>query len=184
MKKSLLSILMVGGLLWASPVWANTGETTLPETSKKAALYKISADKDLRTGRTQASIEGYEKALALNPGLEAAYFNLAIAHYTERNIPQAADALEKLLRISPNDAEAHYNLACLQIYQQDVSNATGRLEHALKCCQPNSPLWEQIAGCLTFVKQLKTLDPPAQAAVFALLQKGLDPMPLPSRQAN
>ena len=74
-----------------------TGMTPFAYASAAAreVVLKKSADALLRNGRSERAILLYKKVLEKDPSLEAAYFNLAIAFYSEHRINEARLALKK-----------------------------------------------------------------------------------------
>ncbi|MBI2094842.1 MAG: tetratricopeptide repeat protein [Candidatus Omnitrophica bacterium] len=165
----MLFLLMAVGAL-ALPVNAWSGE--------HAAVYKSLGDDLLRRGNAEAAIEHYQKAAALDPASTALYFNLAVAHYTGRDIPRATAALEKLVSLDPGDAEAQYNLACLYLYQRNTDAARRHFERAKTCCElkKDSFLGGLAVKNLEFINELGRLDPSAQGLFFLLLRNGLPPL--------
>ncbi len=140
----------------------------LPE---KALQHKEIADSYLRQRKTAIAITEYKKALELAPSSTAVYFNLAIAHYADKNFREAALALEKLVSIDCKDVEAQYNLACLRLSEGNLENALLHLEQAKTCCPSASEFAPLISNAFEFIGKVKTMDGQAQQALFLLLQQ-------------
>ncbi len=62
------------------------------------------------------AIDCYEKAFAIDPTQENAFFNLAIAQLNDQQIEAAIENLKNTLKLNPNHAKAHRQLG--QILQQ------------------------------------------------------------------
>lgn len=150
------------------------------KVASKATDSKILGDHYLRDGKTSSAISEYQKALKINPKSGAAYFNLAIAFYTERNIDGAISALEEVVKLDPSDIEARYNLACLKLYQRKIDNAKIHFEKAKECCPQNSSFIPLIQQGLDFVNDLEKTDSSTQALALFLMQlgEGLNPAPV------
>jgi len=121
------------------------------------AEYKETGDNYLRSGESALAVGEYKKALELNPNSTAVCFNLAIAHYKERNLKETISTLEKLVQLDPSDTEAYYNLGCLKLYQKNFEAACNYFQKA------------QAWDTLEFVGKLKTLDPQTQDAILVSL---------------
>lgn len=143
------------GLTMIAGAWVFFGSTSA--YCQTFGEYKKTGDGYLRSGQSALAIGEYKKALALDSGSTAVYFNLAIAHYKERNLKETTTALEEVVRLDPNDAEAYYNLGCLKLYGRDFEAARDcfRKSHA--------------EDALELVGKLKNLDPQTQDAVLLSL---------------
>lgn len=137
---------------------------------------KIKGDVYLRRGQFASAAAQYEKALASNPSLLHAYFNLAIAYYALKDVERAVQTLEKLVKLDPEDAEAQYNLACLSLYREDLRKARSHFEKARCCPQRDARFVTLIQQGLEFLDQLETSDPSTQGLAFYLLRNGLAPL--------
>jgi tetratricopeptide (TPR) repeat protein len=69
-----------------------------------------------------------KKAVALDPRLAKAHFQLGVLYGDEGRYPEAISALEEAVRLEPSMAQAHYRLA--QAYRR-----TGREELAAKALE-------------------------------------------------
>lgn len=61
-----------------------------------------------RRGKLDLAVEYAHKALALNPGSDLAYFQIAKACRTKEDWKGVADALEKAITINSSKAQYHY----------------------------------------------------------------------------
>jgi tetratricopeptide (TPR) repeat protein len=138
---------------------------------EKALQHKGIADSYLRQGKTALAITEYKKALEIDPSSTATYFNLAIAHNTDKNFKETASALEKLVSIDFKDVEAQYNLACLRLSEGNLEKALFHLEQAKTCCASTSEFAPLILNAFEFVDKVKTMDGHVQQALFLLLQQ-------------
>lgn len=149
-------------------------------SSQEVIQHKVLADQHLQEGKNALAIEGYQKTIKLEPAYSAAYFNLAIAAYAEKDIQTAIDALEAFLNINPQDTEAHYNLACLRLYQHKLDEAQLHFDRAKLYSQGDSLFLPRIQQGLDCLKDLTKSDSSTQAlALFLIqLQAGLSPSPV------
>lgn len=159
-------------------VYPSSGWSKIVPASK-AIDSKILGDHYLRQGNARLAIEEYKKGVTLNPSSTATYFNLSIAYFSEKNLPEAISALDKLLQLDSHDTEAWYNLACLKLYEGKLEEAALYLKKAYFCCDSSS-FATKIDSAFEYIKELSTLPSPAQAlALFTLqLQQGLTPTPV------
>ncbi len=127
---------------------------------------KALADSQLRKGETLSAIENYKKAITANPSFKEAYFNLAIAYYQNRNIPETTACLEKLVQLDPNDYEAYYNLACFKLYGRDIETARSHFLKAKSCCSADPEFKPLIENALEFTSKINELDPPVRDAIL------------------
>ena len=79
----------------------------------------------LELGDTGQARQQLERALALEPTMETAYFNLFRTERADHHLPAAADALRGCLRCNPFDAKAMTYLAALSLEQ--APDAAGAL---------------------------------------------------------
>jgi tetratricopeptide (TPR) repeat protein len=79
----------------------------------------------------------YERALALDPGLAAAWTNLGSLLAEVGDLDGARDHFEQALRCDPEQPEAHANLAELALRQGDHDVAIAGYRQVLRC----SPDW-------------------------------------------
>jgi tetratricopeptide (TPR) repeat protein len=101
------------------------------------------AEQGLRDGRTAAAAAAYRKALALEPGLADAWFNLAWLHRAERDFSAALDAYGHAIAAGVDRPEdAHVNRAAIlsdHLYRSDEAEAELRAALALNEC--HLPAW-------------------------------------------
>ena len=128
--------------------------------------YKEAGDNYLRSGKSALAIGEYKKALELNSGSTAVYFDLAIAYYKERNLKETISSLERIVQLDPNDYEAYYNLGCLKLYGRNFEAACDCFKKAQACCSTNQDFACAIEDTLAFVGKLKTLDPQTQNTIL------------------
>lgn len=81
-----------------------------------------------RIGRTEAAIQDFARAAALNPRLLLAHFNMGVALGTMGRYADAADALTRALSIDPYNAPAHYHLALALAAAQRLDQARREYE--------------------------------------------------------
>jgi len=74
-------------------------------------------------------VTAYQKAIELDPGLQAAYANLGVAYYQLGEFDRAASQYKKALELDPEDIEVTYNLGAL--YLQQALSAEGQYDPEL-----------------------------------------------------
>lgn len=174
-----LVFLAFAGILFLGTLPAALCDTPArSEPGTEYLLHKQKADGLFLNNRVFQAIGEYHKALEINPASTAAYFNLAIAYYSRRDIRAAAWALRRLTTLDPRDEEALYNLACLCLYQRQTEKAKLYFEKARNCCEEKSSFVPRIEESLAFIQVLEKTDPSAKELLFQLLRKGLAPISL------
>jgi len=90
-------------------------------------------------GQWAQAITAYQKAIELDPNLQAAYANLGVTYYQQQQFDLAASQYEKALELNPEDGDVAYNLGALYLQQAlrggepntDLLNrAVSQLQHA------------------------------------------------------
>ncbi|MBI4549411.1 MAG: tetratricopeptide repeat protein [Candidatus Omnitrophica bacterium] len=163
-------------LIWITAIFllfSLSGTARADERMPEWLCQKRAGDTCLRAGNAADAVGAYRAALRLNPESAETWFNLAIAHYSQKDISSAAGALENLLRLDPEDAEARYNLACLLVYLGDKEGAFRNFESARNKVDFNSALSKYIEQGLEFLRQLEEATPSAQDLILFLLAQGL-----------
>jgi len=99
--------------------------------AKVENLYREAKEAQAR-GDQAAAVAKYESILKIAPRLGAAYNNLGLLYFQQRNFQQAADILEKGLKVDPKMSSASALLG-ISLYQLGkYSEARPRLEAALR----------------------------------------------------
>lgn len=93
-----------------------------------------------QAGQWDQAIAAYQKAIELDPNLQAAYANLGVTYYQQQQFDLAASQYEKALELNPEDGDVAYNLGALYLQQAlsqggepntDLLNrAVSQLQHA------------------------------------------------------
>lgn len=109
------------------PVAAQSGGTD----PKIENLYQEAKEAQAR-GDSAAAIAKYQSILKISPRLGAAYNNLGLLYFQQRDFQQAADILEKGLKVDPKMASASALLGISLYELGKYSDARPRLEAALR----------------------------------------------------
>ena len=64
-------------------------------------------------GRDEEAIEGFRKALAIDPGFALAWNGLSMAQRNRGDLDAAIEAARKLVELEPDDPLSHTNLSIL-----------------------------------------------------------------------
>ena len=62
-------------------------------------------------GRVDEAIEGYRRALEVDPAFELAWNGLSVAYRRKGDLDAAIDAAQKLVELAPDDPLSHTNLS-------------------------------------------------------------------------
>lgn len=79
-------------------------------------------------GQLSSAIEAYRKAIALEPQLLDAHYNLHAALIDSKNLKPAIASLEKVTQLNPQDFDAIFTLGLLQDYQGHADMAKSLFE--------------------------------------------------------
>ncbi len=151
-----------------------------PISISNALTPKKEGDRLLKMGNVEDAIIAYRKALAIDPSLANAWFNLAIACYNKRDLDGAASALETLIQYSPSDTEALYNLGCLHLYRGDLAQGRKYFIKAMvreRCKATPSALSPLITKAMEFFRFFHSCSVEQQHHLLRLMQDGLEPIP-------
>ena len=85
----------------------------------------------MKKGDCEKAVQEYEKAIAGNPNLAAAYYNLGNSYNAKGMFDEAIAQYEKALAINPDVAEAHNNLGNAYYRTGNYSAASDHFERAL-----------------------------------------------------
>jgi tetratricopeptide (TPR) repeat protein len=105
-----------------------------------------------REGRTEESVEYFQRALEVNPRHVLSLDNLGNAYRVQKKWSEARRVLERALEISPEDPEANYSLGMVFAETNDTAAAREHLQRALKA-RPNYPEALNNLGVLALVTQ-------------------------------
>ena len=85
-------------------------ETLVQQFPQSAILFNIQGAVLKGLGQLDASVEAYNKALAIKPDYAEAYNNMGNALKEQGKLEEAIEAYNKALAIKPDYAEAYYNM--------------------------------------------------------------------------
>ncbi|MDA7479691.1 tetratricopeptide repeat protein, partial [Planktomarina temperata] len=100
-------------------------ETLVKQFPKSATLFNIQGAVLKGLGQFVASVEAYNKALAIKPDYAQAYNNMGVTLQEQGKLEEAIEAYNKALAIKPDFAEAYYNMG-VTLKEQ------GKLEEAIE----------------------------------------------------
>ena len=111
-------------------------------------------------GKLEDTVTAYQQAIALDPNLTKAHYNLGYVYYEQGKLEDAIAQLQQAIALDPNLAPAHYNLACIYSLKNEQTPAIEWLQKAIALDQS------------TIIEQSKTdsdLDNIRQSAEFQQL---------------
>jgi tetratricopeptide (TPR) repeat protein len=117
-------------LFWAFTVhsaWVRYGEVCRHRALERFEQGALSAE----AGRPVEAIEHLEAALALDPGLGPAHYNLGVVLERLGRTEEAAREYRSAVALDPGDAEARNNLGLLLLEQGALEAAEGHLRAAM-----------------------------------------------------
>ena len=100
-------------------------ETLIPQFPQSATLFNIQGAALKGLGQLDASVEAYNKALAIKPDYAEAYNNMGVTLQEQDKLEEAIEAYNKSLAIMPDNAEAYNNMG-ITLKEQD------KLEEAIE----------------------------------------------------
>ncbi|AII88011.1 tetratricopeptide repeat protein [Planktomarina temperata] len=99
--------------------------TLVQQFPQSAILFNIQGAVLKGLGQLDASVEAYNKALAIKPDNADAYNNMGVTLQEQGKLEEAIEAYNKALAIKPNYAEAYYNMG-------NALKDQGKLEEAIE----------------------------------------------------
>jgi tetratricopeptide (TPR) repeat protein len=102
-----------------------------------------------------AALELFQKAVAINPKLKDAQFNLGTLYLRLGDLDSAAKAYQDTLTADPNHTLAHYNLGAIYMEKGNNEKALFHFQQALK--NPSSLI--DVKAAEKFIIDLKTKTP-------------------------
>lgn len=102
------------------------------ESPKDALMHREKADKALREGRYEESIEEYKKAIELDADSAELHHALGLAYLKLGDRTKAIDAFKEAIRLKPGWAEAHYDLGGAHYEVGEYETAATSFEEAIR----------------------------------------------------
>jgi tetratricopeptide (TPR) repeat protein len=126
-----LAFLLPIGTVFCAPILVEAQSTAVANDRRVNQLYREAKDAQTR-GDQAGAIAKYKSILQIAPGLAAAYNNLGLLYFQQREYRQAIAVLEKGLKIHPEMPSASAVLG-ISLYEiGDYKQARPRLEAALR----------------------------------------------------
>ena len=89
------------------------------------------------------AISAYKKALAIDPNLTKAHYNLGLAYCKKDKLDEAISEYKETLAIDPNFSNAHNNLGVAYYYKENFKLAIIHLDKAAELgCRVDTRLVE------------------------------------------
>ncbi|MEK6531885.1 MAG: tetratricopeptide repeat protein [Deltaproteobacteria bacterium] len=98
-----------------------------------------------------AAIEGYKKAVEINPNYALAYYSMGLVFDRMNNVRDAADAFEKAVKAAPSYSDAHFELGKAFLKQRQNARALKAFEKVVEL----APESEFARSSKEFIKLLK-----------------------------
>jgi protein O-mannosyl-transferase len=102
-----------------------------------------------RRGELEEAIRSFEKALARNPTLSEAHFNLANVLALQGRFSEATAHFEEAVRIKPNYAQAYHNLGKVWAAQNQLDKAIDLFRRALQIEPESAEAHQSLAIALS-----------------------------------
>ena len=111
-------------------------ETLAKQFPQSAILFNIQGVILNGLGRHDASVEAYNKALAIKPDYAEAQYNVGVTLQDQGKLEEGIEAYNKALAIKPDNAEAYNNMGDALIYQGKLEEGIEAYKKAL-AIKPN-----------------------------------------------
>lgn len=102
-----------------------------PNLVNNTGYYKLGKALE-QSGNIEAAINCYEKAIAGEKGLIAAFYDLGDIYLRQRKLDQAQSIYEKILAVQPTEARAQYKLGTLYLQKKDFEAAIASFHQTIK----------------------------------------------------
>ncbi|MEK6982485.1 MAG: tetratricopeptide repeat protein [Candidatus Micrarchaeota archaeon] len=104
---------------------------------------------DYEEGEYANAILSYGSALEINPNIQEAYFNRALAIFMDGDSKKSLSDFDEFLNINKKDYRAYNNRACMYIEEKEYKKAECDLKAAIEIC-PDNPLILHNLGLVHF----------------------------------
>ncbi len=140
MKRSILSLMLAGALLFGFYGYSGAGEyRKITEAQLKEALkHEIRANKLDDEGKLDEAIKEYEESLELNPYSISCLFNLGLAYLKAGRNAEAIYTYQRAIDLAPDDAELYKLLGIAFIKNGEREKAIAAWEKSL-ALDPDQP---------------------------------------------
>ncbi|CAN5816742.1 hypothetical protein BH20ACI3_BH20ACI3_10040 [soil metagenome] len=102
------------------------------ESHKDALMHREKAEKALREGRYEESVEEYKKAIELDADSAELHHALGLAYLKLGDRTKAIDAFKEAIRLKPGWAEAHYDIGGAHYEVGEYETAATSFEGAVR----------------------------------------------------
>jgi Flp pilus assembly protein TadD len=126
-----------------------------------------------RQGRHDDAVSAYERAIAAEPGMAEAHYNLGVAHRARGRMDQAAECWRRAIQLRPDFIAAHNNLGSALLELGQIDQAIAAHRRALELDPRSLPALINLGNAL---RQAGRPDDAAQVYRGALALKPDDPM--------
>lgn len=89
-------------------------------------------------GNYPAAIQAYKKALALDPDLSSAYYNLALAHFENGELGQALATVNQALIMDPDNGRYLYGRGWILLQGYGADRAAADFQRAAELGNPDA----------------------------------------------
>lgn len=103
-----------------------------------------------RTGKTDAAIRQYIRAVEADDSYERAFYNLGLAYYSSGQMTLAGEAFTKAVQLNPAYVEARYNLALVCYYHL---GRTAQAARELETVLSQKPDYQPAVDLLARIRQ-------------------------------
>ena len=105
-------------------------------------------------GKNEKAIEDFQRALALDPGNDAAYRGLAKVYEKDGNTEEAEATFKRAIKLKPNFWAGHYDLAVFYFQRSKYEEAAGEFQEVVRLTPDNFRAYSSLGGTYYMLNRL------------------------------
>ncbi|NTV02953.1 MAG: tetratricopeptide repeat protein [Chlorobiaceae bacterium] len=147
--RSLLAIICIAGLSACQNKDTRIRELqqTVWKSPEDARAYLNLGKEYSRQQKFAEAITAYQRAIALEPGLDEAYSAMGAAYFNQKNYPAALPWMKKRVQMAPDDSLRHFDLGNVYFQLQRYDDAIAAYRQAIDNSYSFDEAWYTMAIC-------------------------------------
>jgi len=146
---SILAILFIAGLSACQNKETRIRELqqTVWKNPEDARAYLNLGKEYSRQQKFDEALKAYQRAIAIEPGLDEAYSAMGAAYFNQKNYAAALPWMEKRVKMAPDDSLRHFDLGNVYFQMQRYDDAIASYRLAIDNSYSFEEAWYTMAIC-------------------------------------